>query len=125
MVLKSVERRWNDAGHTCIVAAPGPSLTPAVADRCKGLNAVVVKEAYRIFPWADAMYGCDTKFWDRRNGCPDFVGEKWSSHDDDNNNKFDTAEKYGLRLVRGYQGEGFSFDQNVIHYGSNSGFQAI
>lgn len=78
-------------------------------------------------PWADALYGCDLKWW-RLHG-DKFSGEKWSTH---SANNFDPhmddkseAVKWGVNLVRGRAGEGFSFDPGVIHYGSNSGFQAI
>lgn len=30
-----------------------------------------------------------------------------------------------MNLIGGKDGEGFSFDPEVIHYGSNSGFQAV
>jgi hypothetical protein len=42
-----------------------------------------------------------------------------------NDDKLDYAAKYALTLVRGYTAEGFSYDQRQIHYGQNSGFQAI
>ena len=35
------------------------------------------------------------------------------------------AERYGVKLVRGIEGEGFCCDPSRIYYGSNSGFQAI
>lgn len=76
-------------------------------------------------PWADVLYGCDAKWWNKHKGCPDFQGEKWSSHDDGTNKKWAEAEKYGLSLVAGDDKPGFSSDPAVIHYGSNSGFQAL
>jgi hypothetical protein len=116
--------RWS--GRRVVVAAPGPSLTEAVAERCRSYTVLAIKEAYRRLPWAEVLYGCDGKFWDRRDGCRDFQGERWSSHGGHNvDNKQAWARKYGLNLVRGRGGDSFSLDPAHIHYGSNSGFQAI
>lgn len=72
------------------------------------------------------LYACDAKWWDVHGGCAGFAGEKWSSHGGvDSNDKTEVARKYGLNLVHGADAEGFSLDPSVIHFGSNSGFQAI
>lgn len=96
-----------------------------MAERCRRENVIAVNDAYRLFPEAIALYACDAKWWRVHDGCPGFQGEKWSSHDDKNNSKYEIAADYGVRLVRGFPGEGLSFDPSVIHYGSNSGFQAL
>lgn len=78
-------------------------------------------------PWADKLYGCDARWWDCYDGTG-FTGEKWSTHGNpktSTNDKRETADKYGLNLVRGEPGDGFSLDPAIIHYGENSGFQAI
>ena len=114
-----------------VVAGSGPSLTPEVAAACAGLPVIAVNDAYRLLPGAMALYACDADWWRVHDGCPDFAGEKWSSHTVDRNGRDNdkiqnrVAERYGLRLVEGRDGEGFSFEPNVIHYGSNSGFQAV
>jgi hypothetical protein len=131
--LAAVERISPDwAGEPCIVAAPGPSLTPEVAQACrmarwlKQWRVIAVQDAYRLMPWADALYGCDPRWWDHHKDCAGFAGEKWSTHQDDAaNGKLKQAEAYGLRLVKGEHGSIFSTDPSVIRYGSNSGFQAI
>lgn len=109
----------------CIVAATGPSLTPDVAEACRFCPVIAVNDAYRLLPWAAILYACDRKWWDAHRGCPGFTGEKWSSHSTGTNEKIETAQRYGLRLIRGADVPGFSYDPSVIHYGSNSGFQAI
>ena len=78
-------------------------------------------------PWADVLYGCDERWWDSQNGAMDFAGEKYSTHDRDStsNDKTAAAEKYGIKLVKGGPGAGFSLDQGLVHYGDNSGFQAL
>lgn len=90
---------------------------------------LVCQDAHRLMPWADKLYGCDAKWWNAYNGVPGFAGEKWSTHGLGNsgNDKTEVAEKYGINLVYGTQADhaGFSFDPGLIHYGNNSGFQAI
>ena len=78
-------------------------------------------------PWADVLYGCDARWWDAHDGCMDFEGERWASHNNtlSSDDKIETADKYGLNLVRGGAEAGFSTDQSLIHYGDNSGFQAV
>jgi hypothetical protein len=113
----------------CVVAASGPSLTQQVAQACRWAPVVAVNDAYRLFPFARVLYACDARWWEVHQGCPAFSGEKWSSHGEAarirHNDKRAAAEKFGLSLVRGRDGDGFSFEPGVIHYGSNSGFQAI
>lgn len=127
--LQRISPDW--AGEPCIVAAPGPSLTGEVAHRCRMARlqdqwrVIVVQDAYRLMPWADALYGCDDRWWRIHQDCAGFKGEKWSTHERIGNDKIKAADDYGLRLVKGAQGNEFSFDPEVIHYGHNSGFQTI
>lgn len=130
MRLEVVSHRW--PGGRCIVAASGPSLTLDVANTCaaSGWPVIVVNDAYRLLPWADVLYACDAKWWDAHHGAPIFRGEKWSSHSmaregDLENDKRQAADAYGLHVVRGRNRPGFSRDPDAIHYGGNSGFQAI
>jgi hypothetical protein len=78
-------------------------------------------------PLADVLYGCNASWWRVHRDCNGFKGEKWSScgvrNGDDE--KKEVATKWGVRLVGGKHGDGFSSDPGFIHYGSNSGFQAI
>ncbi len=78
-------------------------------------------------PWADVLYGCDAKWWAAHDGCSEFCGVKWSSHNNKqaSDDKTEVAERYGLNLVKGKHGSGFSTDQNFIHYNDNSGAQAL
>ena len=122
--MPAVQPRWADKRFV-VVAAPGPSLTPSVAERCHSFTVLAIKEAYRLLPHAQVLYGCDAKFWRRNDGCPDYTGEKWSSHDNGSNTKLAVARDYGVKLVNGKSGVRFSLDQHTIHYGTNSGFQAI
>jgi len=109
----------------CIVAATGPSLSQAVAWQCFGIKTIAVNDAYTLFPWANILYACDAAWWDVHHGVTFFAGEKWSSHDPNGNDKRKAAAQYDLRIIRGQDQEGFSVNPSIIHYGGNSGFQAI
>lgn len=118
-----VPRRW--PGATVVVAAPGPSLTQEICDRVWGHRAIAVQDAYRLMPWADVLYGCDRRWWEYHRGAIDFAGERWASVGSTTNDNEAIAEPYRLRLVEGRAGNTFSTDPRRIHYGSNSGFQAV
>jgi hypothetical protein len=128
--VQKINQDW--AGEPCVVAASGPSLTKEVAHQCRmarfrGWRVLAVQDAYRLMPWADALYGCDDRWWRVHEGTT-FRGEKWTTHEDgesSGNDKSAIADKYGLTLVRGKAADEFSTDPAVIHYGSNSGFQAV
>lgn len=117
---RSLNRNW----QSCVVAATGPSFNAQVARECCIFNMIAVNDAYRLAPWAEVLYACDASWWDVHKGCPDFHGEKWSSHDNETNNKTKCAKTYGLHLVPGHKSNRFSLD-DTVSYGSNSGFQAI
>lgn len=97
--------------------------------RATGWPVLVCQDAWRLLPWAHKLYGCDTRWWDQYNGVPDFQGEKWSTHESGatSNDKTEVARKYGVNLVRGViaDGQGFSMDPGLIHYGNNSGYQSL
>jgi hypothetical protein len=104
------------------VAAPGPSLVPVESG-----PIIAVQDAWRMVPWADVLYGCDPQWWLHHKGTK-FAGEKWSTHDwteGGTNNKKQAHDEWGVRCVLGAPSNTFSLDPSVIHYGNNSGFQAI
>lgn len=80
-----------------------------------------------MIPWAQILYGCDPRWWNLHEGCPDFTGIKWSTHDKKgaSNDKLEIAEKYGVNIVKGAPGAGYSLDPGLIHYGDNSGHQSV
>lgn len=121
-------RGWAD----CVVAAPGPSLTEAVAEtvaaRADDCRLVVVNDAYMRLPSADVLYAGDARWWDLRGPTCEFSGERWSVHEVKLTDKLAIAARYGVRLVAGSRqidAPGFSLDPRRIHYGNSSGFQAI
>lgn len=138
---EAIAPRWKGY-KAAIVAATGPSLTQDVADLCESatrhalIGTIAVNDAHRLMPWAEVLYSCDAAWWQHHKGVQHFQGERWSSHGsyegshksehaEVTNNKKPAALEFGLHLVRGKSEFGFSFDPGFIHFGSNSGFQAI
>lgn len=94
----------------------------------RGRRIIAVNDAHRLLPFADILYACDAAWWNMHKGVREFGGERWSSHGlcRKSNDKSDAARDHGLLLVAGRDShEGFSLDPDCIHYGSNSGFQAV
>lgn len=77
-----------------------------------------------MIPWADVMYGCDAHWWRHHKGT-EFKGEKWATHEMPDHDNTQAHEQFGVHLIAGKDAQGFSFDPSVIHYGQNSGFQAV
>jgi hypothetical protein len=124
MRLVHADRRWSGR---CIIAASGPSLTEDVAALCRGERVIAVNDAYRLLPYADVLYACDSAWWDlHRSGPIGWVGERWTSHGlSPKNDKRAIADSLGLHVIAGEDRPGFSRDPARIHYASNSGFQAV
>jgi hypothetical protein len=95
--------------------------------RFRQWRVIAVQDSYRLMPWADALYGCDPRWWNIHMDCNKFAGERWAPHDPKDEATITTAQagEYGLRLVHGEHGDIFSTDPGAIRYGSNSGFQGI
>lgn len=98
-----------------------------VASACEGLNVIVISDTYRLFPKADILYSGDAEWWRVHNGAPGFEGERWSSYNpkDEGKSKGVVAGRHGLKLIEASRKDGFSYRPDRIHYGSNSGFQAL
>lgn len=87
---------------------------------------ITVNDAVYPLWFADIAYACDGEWWKAHRGLPGFEGEKWSSHgNQQHDNKLPIVEEFGLSLIKGKDEPGFSVDPSFIHYGNNSGFQAI
>jgi hypothetical protein len=103
---------------TWVVIASGASLTPEDVNHCRDKAKVcVVNNNHELAPWADMLYAADLDWWDARNP-EDFKGEKWTCNPD-------AAKKYGLNHINGENLPKVSTNPHLIHYGGNSGFQAI
>ena len=66
-------------------------------------------------PWADALYACDDNWWQHYQ--PAFKGERWTQSE--------RAAEYGARRCPGRTGYVLSQNPAFIHFGGNSGFQAV
>lgn len=112
------------AGETVVCLGGGPSLTQADVDRCRGRARVIaVNDAYRLAPWAEVLYGCDTRWWRWQDGAPAFAGQKWSL---DGPNWATLQNRFtDIALIGRGQTTGLSLDPGEICTGSNSGYQAI
>jgi hypothetical protein len=131
-----INPRW--VGEPCIIAAPGPSLTPEIVRTVRlarwisKWRVIVVNDAWKMHPAADVLYAADNGWWNVHGKCEGFQGEKWACHEQEpnaggthGNDKRLIADQFGINLVRGRDGDEFSCDPEFVRYGSNSGFQAI
>lgn len=137
--LPPIRRRW--PGATVVVVASGPSL---VRDDCETLRAaradgrckvVAVNDAFRLCPWADAIYACDAAWWNHHaSALADRLADCWTCD-------APAAARHGLNHAAGFgdfakaadiakptedpRWLGLSTDARYIGYGANSGFQAV
>lgn len=111
-----------------IVAASGHSLTPEIAGACQNVRVIAVNDAWQLFPWAETLYAADVDWWQHHNGVPQFAGEKltvsYNQRKDTMKHRSRLLKRLGIRTLWGRRGAGFSFEEGVIHFGSNSAFQA-
>ena len=110
----------NHTKYICV--ASGPSLTKEdiqyIKDHRTDHVVLVINDNYRIAPWAEYLYACDGKWWDYHieQVRKTYKGECWTQ-------EIQQAKDYKLNLVTGDHRPGLG--KQVIHYGSNSGYQAI
>jgi len=124
---------WKD--EPVIVAGSGPSLTAEVARAVRMARwldrwrVLAVNDAYKVLPFADAMYACDWPWWRKHDGAKDFKGQRYTSHSLDPSladDKSAVAHEFpDIKMLPARNGAGFGRD--VIHYGigGSSGFQAV
>ena len=109
---------------TFVVIASGPSLTAEDCEHVRqwrergGGRVIVVNTTYRLAPWADAIYACDAKWWEQNIDDVRRLTRAalWTQSKP-------AANRYGLQLVRSRRADGLGRD--AVHYGGNSGYQAI
>lgn len=109
-----------------ILAATGPSLTEEVIETIRPYKdsfvILGINDAYKAIDFLDEHYACDQKWWNLhgkefRQMYPDLSA--WTGH------AKKAAEEFGLNYVNGKHANDFSIQSNLIHYGSNSGYQAL
>lgn len=124
MKLAVAKRRWYR--KRIIIAASGPSLIAEDATICNGETVLAVSDAVRLFPKAEILYSCDAAWWELNRFVPEFGGERWTSHSlAPRNDKRNLPNQELFNIIAGRNHIGFSRDPAFIHYGNNSGFQAV
>jgi hypothetical protein len=69
----------NWSGETAVIVGTGPSAATAPLEIAQDKAKVfVIKSAWRLAPWADALYGLDVGWWIANQGVPKFHGLKFS-----------------------------------------------
>lgn len=102
-----------------VCIATGSSLTKEDVEYCKGKAKIyVIKESYKLAPWADVLYAADSDWWDIRNGCPDFNGEKWTCTPE-------AEKKWGIKRIDYKVEIPWSNEAGLVATGGHSGFQAL
>jgi hypothetical protein len=125
---KARTTQQNDARttqQTIVCIATGPSLTQDDCEQIReaGLTTIVVNDAYRIAPWAHALYACDRSWWlvHHANVIQQFKGRLYSQHQDEK----ELPHLPNVQGLQGYDRRGLSTQPGVIHHGANSGYQAV
>jgi len=119
-------------GNTVTIIASGPSLNGGQIASIReawqaGLTRVIgVNDAYKCAPWIDGLYAADPPWWEYHiKAVRDTHIPLLMCQDDE------ASQRWGLRHIPGPpEGkaagvEGISTNPDYIHFGSNSGFQAL
>jgi len=107
-----------------ILAAPGPSLTESVVEQLRAVKhryvIIGIGDVYKVIDFMDEHYACDARWWNVHGEKINELRPGLSSwcYDED-------GRKYGAKKVDGVGKNGFSTDPKRIHFGSNSGYQAL
>jgi hypothetical protein len=118
------------ARAACILAT-GPSLTPeviAAARRGRALGAWALfgmNHVWREVPELDTFLACNVQYYETQwaLGLREHRAEKWIAVDEKQPERFKAAVRFGLNVIAGEWGEGFSRDPSIVNYGHSSGFQ--
>lgn len=90
--------------RTIILLAPGPSMSPALAESVRGHRVGVINNCYELAPWAEFLVANDAQWWRKHPAAHNFKGRKFST------NKINGVELYAKK---------------PLHTGSNSGLLAV
>lgn len=101
--------------------ASGPSLTPDDVDAVRGRGTVLaINDTIKLAPWADVHYACDVRWWQTYARLPEvqtFGGKRVC------------LKCPGMEPPDGVEPQewrdGAGLGTEIIHTGSNSGYQAI
>jgi hypothetical protein len=130
-----VPTREND-GKVFVCFASGPSLTKEVVDliapyqRDGKVVAAGLNDCYRIVPYLDHFYACDQHWWKHHLANPQDGKHVLDSQPDTiiwgNQTAAPTLNQHPrIRILKGGGSKGFSEKPELIHWGSNSGYQLL
>jgi hypothetical protein len=117
----------------CCVAT-GPSLVQEDVDALQGrVRVLAINDAYRMAPWADALYAADLTWWHVHHPLAkvDFEGRMYTIETKkDRTNPRIGAQLYGLKVYkqeadRDLYHNGLSNEPGVLRLGGLSGYQGI
>jgi hypothetical protein len=105
-------------GGTVVCVGGGPSLTPADVEYCRERAFVVaVNDAYRLAPFALALYASDSAWWAQHRGVPTFAGPKFGLER--------SSRLWGVTVLQDTGDEGIELEPTGLRSGRNSGAAAI
>lgn len=109
------EPMWR--GETVAILCSGPSLKQQDIDLVRGrCRVIAINDTYRLAPWADILYACDSRWWDCNPQALNFAGLKIC---------LDDCTTYPVvRIMKRSGHTGFDDDPGTLRTGSNSGYQA-
>lgn len=116
----AVPRLW--PGATFVIIGGGPSLIPSDVEFCRGRARVIaVNDAYRLAPWADALYAFDWAWWQHHaDALQSFLGLKYSMRQD-----IALKPEWGVTQLQMGAEYGLSSDPTTLNHGKNGVFQAM
>ena len=106
-----------------ILLGTGPSLTPEAVETVRGCGLPLFgcNNTYMVARLS-VLLACNPEWWDYYwpldGALRGSSSHKWTWDKP-------TADKYGLRHIRGEWGDGLSTTPGVIHYGHSSGYQLL
>lgn len=97
--------------------ASGPSLTADDIEKLRGQRVICVNTTVRLAPWSDAMYAGDSTWWRaNKNDWQNHQGLKFTINRS-------AAQEFNLIHVPFRNDPGLG--KEILHGGSNSGYQAV
>lgn len=111
---------FRDARRTVVLVASGESAGHADLALARDWPVVVVNDAWRLAPWAAAIYAADGGWWRRHYSevATAFHGERWTQD-------YKVAADLCLKRIEGQHKSGLSTTPRLIYFNSNSGAQAM
>lgn len=111
---------FRDARRTVVLVASGASAGQADLALARDWPVVVVNDAWRLAPWAAALYAADRGWWLRHYSevATTFHGERWTQDKT-------AAAELCLQRIEGQHRSGLCTTPGRIYFNSNSGAQAM